>query len=149
MASTLYSDACTAYSGVQPRSGLGFCSVSGTYTFLAALVDEDVIQLVKIPAGATILDWILDIPATGLDTGTAIVFDLGDASSTGRFATGCVQGRSSAGAIVRPGSTGGVPGSTQYAYTADDTIDFHVTTAPTTGVASGVLKLTVFYTFDA
>ena len=148
MASTLYSADCAAGSGVQPRTGLALCSVSGSYTFLAALVDEDVIQMVKIPAGATILDWILDIPATGLDTGTAIVFDLGDAGSTGRFATGCVQGRSSAGAIVRPGSAGSVVGGTQYAYTAEDTIDFHVTTAPTTGVAEGTMKLTVFYTMD-
>ena len=146
MASTLYAEKSKTNYG--PRAGLGLCSASGTYTFTAALVDEDVIEMVRIPAGATILDWILDIPATGLDTGTAIVFDVGDGSSTGRFATGCVQGRSSAGAIVRPGSTGSVAGGTQYQYTAEDTIDFHVTTAPTTGVAEGVLKLTVFYTLD-
>lgn len=148
MASTLYSADCAVGSGVQPRAGLGICSVSGSYTFLAALVDEDVVQLVKIPKGATILDWIFDIPATGFDTQTAIVFDLGDGDSTGRFATGCIQGRSSAGAIMRPGSTGSVVGGTQYAYAADDTIDFHVTTAPTTGVAEGTIKLTVFYTMD-
>lgn len=148
MASTLYAERSKTMYG--PRAGLGICSASATYTFLAALVDEDVIEMVRIPAGATVLDWILDIPATGLDTGTAIVFDVGDGGSTGRFATGCVQGRSSAGAIVRPGSTGAnIAGSTQYQYTAEDTIDFHVTTAPTTGVAEGVLKLTVFYTMDA
>ena len=146
MASTFQS--AKAKAGIPARTGLGICSVSGSYTFLAALVDEDVIEMVKIPAGATILDWLLDIPATGLDTGTAIVFDLGDGASTGRFATGCVQGRSSAGALVRPGSTGSVVGATQYQYTAEDTIDFHVTTAPTTGVAEGILKLTVFYTMD-
>ena len=148
MASTLYSADCTAGSGIQPRSGIGFCTVSGEYTFLAALVINDVIQLVKIPAGAIILDWILDIPASGFDTGTAVVWGLGDGTTPGRFATACIQGRSSAGAIVRPSSTGSVPGSTQYEYTADDTIDLKVTTGPTTGVASGTLKLTVFYTFD-
>ena len=146
MASTFQS--AKAKAGIPARTGLGICSVSGSYTFLAALVDEDVIEMVKIPAGATILDWLLDIPATGLDTGTAIVFDLGDGASTGRFATGCVQGRSSAGALVRPGSTGSVVGATQYQYTAEDTIDFKVKTAPTTGVAEGILKLTVFYTMD-
>jgi hypothetical protein len=148
MASTLYSDDCTPYSGIQPRAGIGFCTASATYTFLAALVINDVIQMVKIPAGAVILDWILDIPASGFDTGTAVVWGLGDGDTPGRFATACVQGRSSAGAIVRPSSTGSVPGSTQYQYAAEDTIDLKVTTGPTTGVASGTLKLTVFYTFD-
>lgn len=148
MASTLYSPSCTANSGIQPRAGIGFCTVSDTYTFLAALVINDVIQMVKIPKGAIILDWILDIPSSGFDTGTAVVFGVGDGTTPGRFATGCVQGRSSTGAIVRPSSTGSVPGSTQYAYTADDTIDVKITTGPTTGVASGTMKLTVFYTFD-
>ena len=147
MASTFQS--AKAKAGIPARAGLGICSVSGSYTFLAALVDEDIIEMVKIPAGATILDWILDIPATGLDTGTAIVWCLGDGTTEARFFTGAVQGRSSAGAIVRPGDTGKVVGSTQYQYTAEDTIDFKVKTAPTTGVAEGTMKLTVFYTMDA
>ena len=149
MASTLYSTDCGLYDGVQPKSGIGFCSVSATYTFLAALVINDVIRMVKIPAGATILDWILDIPASGFDTQATVVWQMGDGDSTGRFATGCVQGRSSAGAIVRPGSTGTVIGSTQYQYTAEDTIDIKITTGPGVGVASGTVKLTVFYTLDA
>jgi hypothetical protein len=146
MASTFQS--AKAKAGIPARAGIGICSVSGEYTFLAALVDEDIIEMVKIPAGATILDWVLDIPATGLDTGTAIVWCLGDGTTEDRFFTGAVQGRSSAGAIVGPGSTGFVLGSTQYKYTAEDTIDFKVKTAPTTGVASGTMKLTVLYTMD-
>jgi hypothetical protein len=147
MASTFQS--AKAKTGVPARAGLGICSVSGTYTFLAALVDEDVIEMVKIPAGATVLDFILDIPATGLDTGTAIVWALGDGDSEARYMTGAVQGRSSAGAIVRAGSTGAVVGSSQLQYAAEDTIDFKVKTAPTTGVAVGTMKRTVFYTMDA
>jgi len=147
MASTFQS--AKAKTGIPARAGLGICSVSGSYTFLAALVDEDIIEMVKIPAGATILDWILDIPATGLDTGTAIVWALGDGTTEARYVTGAVQGRSSAGALVRPGSTGSVVGSSQFKYTAEDTIDFKVKTAPTTGVAEGTMKLTVFYTMDA
>jgi hypothetical protein len=147
MASTFQSD--NVKNGKPARAGLAAGSVSGQYTFLAALVDEDIIEMVKIPAGATILDWILDIPATGLDTATAIVWCLGDGTTEARFVTGAVQGRSSAGALVRPGSTGSVVGATQYQYTAEDTIDFKVKTAPTTGVAEGTMKLTVFYTMDA
>jgi len=146
MASTFQSD--NVKNGKPARAGLAAGSVSGQYTFLAALVDEDIVQMVKIPAGATVTDWILDIPATGLDTGTAIVWALGDGGSEARFVTGAVQGRSSAGAIVRLGSTGSVVGSSQYKYAAEDTIDFKVKTAPTTGVAEGILKLTVFYTMD-
>jgi hypothetical protein len=154
MAVTYYSPDCRSGNNVVPRAGIGICSVSGAFNIATvgegggvAFIDEDVLQLVKIPAGATILDWILDLPP--LESSTGLVWDLGDADSTGRFATGCVQGRSGAGAIVRPGSTGAVVGGTQYAYTVDDTIDFHVTTvASGTPVTSGIIKLTVFYTFD-
>lgn len=142
----LYSDNCALYGGVQPRSGIGFCTVSGHYD-LSATVDietADVIQLVKIPKGATVLDLILDVPV--IDTGTAIVWGLGDDGSPSRYiAAEATMGRVGAGGIKRLT----VAGSSQYAYTADNTIDMIFGTGAATATATtGIIKLTVFYTFD-
>jgi len=150
MATTYYSPDCKAGNNVIPRAGAGLCSVSGQFNIATdgggvAFVDEDVVQMVKIPAGATVLEIIMDVPP--LDTSTGLVWAVGDGDSAERYMTGQTAGRSSAGGVARLG----VAGSSQYAsYTADDTIDFHVTTvASGTAAVTGILKMTVIYTFDA
>jgi len=155
MAVTYYSPDCRSGNNVVPRARLGMCSVSGAFNIETvgegggvAFVDEDVVQMVKIPAGATILDFVVDVPP--LESSTALRWSLGDGDSESRFVLNSSVGISSAGGIVRPGSTGGVVGSTQYAYAADDTIDFKIkTVASGTPVTTGIIKLTVFYTMDA
>ena len=143
MTTPFYSPRTTPYSGVQPRAGLGLCAVSGTYTMLAAFLDEDVVNLVKVPKGATVLELILDVPA--LTDQADATWDLGDADTTGRFISGGTAGQSSAGAIVRLT----VVGSSQYAYTEDTLIQFQIKTVPgATAVTDGVIKLTVIYTMD-
>jgi hypothetical protein len=110
---------------------------------LAAFIDEDIVHLVKIPAGATILELILDVPA--LTDQADVTWDLGDADASGRFITAGTAGRSSTGAIVRLTVTG----SSQYPYTVDNTIQFKIKTVPgATAVTNGVIKLTAIYSMD-
>ena len=143
MTTPFYSADCAAGSGIQPRAGIGLCSVSGSYTMLAAFLDEDIVHLVKMPKGATLLDLILDVPA--LTDQADVTWDLGDSDSSGRFITGGTAGQSSTGAIVRLT----LVGSSQYAYTADNTIQFKIKTVPgATAVTDGTIKLTAIYTMD-
>lgn len=143
MASIFYSPRTTPGSGVSVRQGLGLQAVSDSYTMLVAFVDEDVVNLVKVPGGATILELILDVPA--LTDQADVTWDLGDADTTGRYIAGGILGRSSAGGIARITVTG----SSQYKYTVDTFIQFQIKTVPgATAVTDGVVKLSAIYTMD-
>lgn len=130
-------------STVQPRANLGVNSVTGTYTLTAALALNDVIQMVKIPSGATVLDTILS--CNDLDTGGAptITLSVGDGGSTARYLSASTIGQT--GGLAHTATHGGHG----YAYTADDTIDVLVAAAPATGATTGTVALTVIYTLDA
>lgn len=132
-------------STVQSRTIVnGVIAVYATYALSAALALDDVIQMVKIPAGATVLD--VKLTADDLDTNAApaIVLDVGDGGDTDRFIDGSTIGQSggiTASMNVRTGFL--------HAYTAEDTIDVHVQVGPATGAASGNVKLAVLYTMDS
>lgn len=123
------------------RVETGDFTVTSTYTLTAALVVDDVIQMVKVPAGATVLD--VTLTADDIDTGgsPAIVLDVGDGADVDRFIDGSTSGQ--AGGITRA-NTKNLP----YTYTADDTIDVLVQVAPATGATSGTIKLIVAMTMD-
>lgn len=132
--------------GVQTRTPhSGVAAVSATFTLTAALAGADVIQMVKIPKNAQILDVILTV--TDLDTGTpAIVLDVGDGDDVDRFIDGATTGQ--AGGTVRMGS--GITTATNvHTYTADDTIDVTVATAPGTGATTGTVTLAVLYMMES
>ena len=137
MASTL--TAAKVASTVQSRGGVGLTSVHGTYELAAALVVNDVIQMVKIPKGARIVDAILG--TDDLDSGgsPAIILAVGDGTTADRFITGSTVAQ--AGGVTRLSQVDGIG----YVYTAEDTIDVKVTTAPATGATSGTINLTVVY----
>lgn len=137
MASTFYST--QVGSGVQARSGTGVCSVTGTYELTAALVINDVIQMVKIPKGASILETILATDDLDTASSPAIVLTVGDDGDTDRFTL--VSTIAQAGGFVRMTNIAGLG----YQYTADNTIDVKCTTAPQTGATSGTISLTVIY----
>lgn len=127
----------------EPHSGN--CVVFATYTLAAALALNDVIEMVKIPSGAKIIDMVL--ATTDLDTNgaPAIVLDVGDGADTDRFIDGTTIGQT--GGTVRLGS--GITTNTHvYSYTADDTIDVLVQVGPATGAASGTVSLAVTYTLE-
>ena len=141
MASTFTTD--KVGSGVQPLAGIGSHAVYAEYELAAALVVNDVIQMVKVPAGARITEVILTVD--DLDSGTQLVLDVGDGSDQDRFIKQSSIGQT--GGTVRLGS-GIIDGACNYKYTADDTIDVKVQTAPQTGATSGTVCLTVFYTMQ-
>lgn len=148
MASTLTTSKVAA--GIQPRTPhSGVVAVKGVYALAAALVVDDVIQMVKIPKGAMILDMVLS--AEDLDSGgsPAIVLDVGDGGDTDRFIDGSTIGQ--AGGVIRLGSgvaAAVADGTNGYVYTADDTIDVYVQVAPATGATTGNITLTVIYTME-
>lgn len=141
MASTLV--ATNAGSGKQARNGIGIVSVTSKYSLTAALVINDVIQMVKIPKGAVIQEVIL--AAGDLDTASspAIKLIVGDGDDTDRFikdASG-ISTIAQGGGVARMNNQVGAG----HQYAADDTIDVKVDTAPTTGTTSGDITLTVIY----
>ncbi len=103
-----------------------------------AFVINDVVQMVKVAAGSTILGVYLSVSA--LDSSTGIVTAVGDGVDDDRFLTGLTIGRS--GAV---GASGAMAHSGHlYAYTANDTIDFKVTTAASgTASVTGTVSLSV------
>lgn len=109
----------------------------GEYAVTAALAANDVIQLVNIFKGETVLGVILESP--DLDTGgsPAIILDVGHGGDADSIIDGSTIGQ-----------TGGTQNSfnsnvAPITFSADDTIDVTVATSPTTGATSGVIKMTV------
>lgn len=122
-------------------------AVHAEFELTAALADNDVIEMVKVPKGAQILEIILG--ANDLDSATTVVIDVGDGDDPDRFIDGATIGQ--AGGSARLGS--GVAAATNdeafgYVYTADDTIDVTIEAGPTTA-SSGFITLTVLYHCDA
>ncbi len=140
MTTPFYSASCTTGSGVQPRAGLALQSVSGTYAIAATLLTGDVIHMVKIPAGATVLDLILD--AGDMDAAASLTLSVGYTGALEAFISQSTVGQ--AGGIARLSVVGG----TQKAFAAEDTIQVSATAGAGGADTSGTIKLTVFYTMD-
>jgi len=119
----------------------GVLAVHGQYEISAALVLNDVIQMVKVPKNAVILDVIL--ATDDLDDGTNLVLAVGGPGAADKFITGSTIGQ--AGGVEHMNQVDGFG----YVMTADDTIDVKVTTAPGSGKTSGTLNLIVLYSMDA
>lgn len=98
----------------------------------------DVLQMVRVPSGARILDvWLISDALTGGNYTVTV----GDGNSAARYF-----------GSLSPGSTSSVNKMTQaagfvYSYSADDTVDITIGTV-TTATAAGVLRLMVKYTMD-
>jgi len=143
MATLIADQAAATYPAYRPI-GQNDCALAvGTYSLLAALELNDVIQLVKLPPGAEIHDVALMV--TDLDTnGTPLItLDVGNGDDPNYFVNASTIGQT--GGIVR---TNTVTAASSLALTAEDTIDVTVSAAPATGATSGTVKLMVFYTVD-
>jgi len=140
MTTPFYSASCLSGSGIQPRASLGLCSVSGSYDIAATLLTADVIHMVKIPAGATVLDVLLD--AGDMDSATSLTLSVGYTGALNAFIDGSTVGR--AGGIARLSVVGG----TQKNFAADDTIQVSAKAGAGGADTSGTIKLTVLYTMD-
>jgi len=131
-----------AAAGVQPRANIGVNTVTGEYNLSAALALNDVIQMVKIPAGATVLDVIVvsdDVDTNGVP---AVTYDVGDGVAPAYYMSGSAIGQ--VGGIGRMDAVGAHPKT----YAAEDTIDITVSAAPATAAVVGNISLTAFYTMD-
>ena len=133
-----------ALSTEQPKTGglAGNCkTVVGTYEITAALALNDVIQMVHVPDGATVVSTVLGTDDLDTNGSPTIVLDVGDDGDTDRFVDGATVGQ--AGGITDT-SDMAMTGF-GYTYTADNTIDVLVQAAPATGATSGTITLAVSY----
>ncbi len=122
------------------RAGIDVTSVTGEYTVSSNLATNDIIEMVKIPAGARIIDVIASASASVGATATAVV---GDQSDTDRFIASGQLGQGAAQLSRLNAATGN-----GYQYSAEDTIDITYTSIATPAT-SGVLKLTALYTMQS
>lgn len=114
-----------ASAGVQPKAlRVGLVNVVATYSLDQSLSNGDVVQMLKVPVGARLVDGYLIYASSG--QGSLIV---GDGVDTDRYIT---QTAISAGvtATVR---FNGIPAP--YSYSTDDTIDVMISASapPSTG----------------
>lgn len=130
--------ASAAYSRVQPRAGIGVNSVQGEIE-LTSVTASDVVQMVKVPLGAAIIDVKVSGDGAGTITGTITV---GDGNDPNRYITA-----TSASGAMAAQSINSAAGGVGYEYTATDTIDV---TFDAVSVGSGTmtLRLQALYTMD-
>lgn len=120
---------------------VGLIQQTETYNVVAALALGDVIQMMKIPAGATVVDVILS--ATDLDTGgtPALSLEVGDGADTDRFITATGVGGTGGHARANTHTGHG------FTYGNEDTIDVRVAAAAA-AFAPGAIRLSTIYTMD-
>ena len=106
-----------------------------TYEIGAALVVNDVIQMLKVPANARITGCVLKTDDLDTDGTPAIVLDVGDTGDTDRLIDGATVGQAGGTSSALVSSTGQF-----YQYTAETMISVLVQVAPATGATSGALE---------
>lgn len=138
--------------GDQARAGIpGVIGVKGVAAHPATgdgSAAGDILQMVTVPKGATILDMALS--AEDLDTNATptITLSVGDGDDDDRFIVASTVAQ--AGGIVRLGvgvAAADIDGAHGFKYTAQDTIDVKIVAAAATK-AAGNITLTVWYTLD-
>lgn len=114
----------------------GMISRSCLWTFSAAAASAgDVVQMIRVPAGAHIHDLSV-VPDFNAASATFAV-NVGDGNSGARF----VASATADVTVIR--ATAGIG----YSYSAEDTIDITVATAGSASVGATV-RVTVFYSMD-
>lgn len=133
----------TTANGVQPRtSGISgnVKTMYASYSVVAALALNDVIDMFKVPVNARITG--IALKASDLDTNgsPAIVLDVGDAGDTDRLIDGATIGQAGGTSTALVSSTGQF-----YQYTAETMISVLVQVAPATSATTGTIELAVTY----
>jgi hypothetical protein len=127
-----------ATAGTQPKAlRAGLVAVTGTYSVAAAtsLSAGDVIQMVKVPANATLVYMAL----VG-GSGDALV-TVGDTVSTARYLSSVTMGSNSA--VIRTINTLSAP----YTYSVESTVDITVGTV-SVGTITGGFHMTCIFSMD-
>lgn len=125
--------ASAAASGAQPIACNGFNCAYGSYTLTASSSVGDVIQMVKVPAGARIVGGRLTTTGIGL-TGATV----GDGGSSTRYTLSA-----SFSATVKAFDAT----TMDYSYSVADTIDITINSVAT-ATAAGTYHLRVDYLFN-
>jgi len=143
---TLTSGAVSGNSSFKPYPQGNVGVRQATYSLTAALAGSDVVQMVDVFAGETVVGIVLT--TTDLDTNgsPAIVLDVGYGGATAAFIDGSTIGQAggTASSFAIGNATHGSTATAPVAFTADDTIDVLVQTAPGTGATSGTITLYAF-----
>jgi hypothetical protein len=140
---TFTADEAAATAPAKGEGMSGNCKVVvAEYEITAALALNDVVQMVKVPAGAIVSNVVLATDDLDTNGTPAIVLDVGDGGDTDRYIDGSTVGQ--AGGIT-DSSNLAIDGI-GYTYSVEDTIDVLVQVAPATGATSGTIKLIVYYT---
>lgn len=145
MATTYATGLATSNQAFTPPGG-GVVGVrEAVYTLTAALVVDDVIQMIPVAPGERVVD--LQLIVEDLDTGggPAIVLDVGDGDDTDRYIDGATIGQT--GGFSRLGvgvASDAAAIAVNRLYTAADTIDVYVQVAPATGATTGTIRLRAF-----
>jgi hypothetical protein len=123
----------------QARAGIDLTSQTQSLTIGTNLLASDILEMVKVPAGATIQEIVLSTTAS---LGATSTVEIGDGGDTDRFFVAANFGNGAAGLIRN-----GVAAGHGYKYTAEDTIDVRIATnaTPATGA---VVTMTVFYSMQ-
>lgn len=101
---------------------------------------NDVIQMLPVQKGAIILEVILAVDDLDTDGTPAVVLSVGDGDDDDRFVTAAATAQ--AAGVVRLNNVAGL----LHKYTANDTIDVKVQTAPD-AAAAGTITLAVCMSF--
>lgn len=128
----------TIYCEFDIAAAVGTAAAGGGGAGGTAFVINDVVQMVKVTSGVTVVSVLLSVDA--LDSSTGIVVAVGDGVTADRFITAATIGRSAASGVQALNNHAGH----MFLYTSDDTIDFKVTTAATgTASVTGKIRLSV------
>lgn|SRR5574343_784128 len=120
------------------RSGVDETSITAEFTIPTGFATNDVVEMVKIPAGAMVVELIFSSSA---GVGATANLAIGDGADTDRYITSTAF---TAAALARLNAHTGHG----YRYTADDTIDILAASIATPTVGT-VVRLTVIYTLQA
>ena len=140
---TLTSGAVSANDAVKPfpQGNLGIRV--GEYTITAALAANDVIQLCDVFKGETVVGVIIKSDDLDTNGSPAIVLDVGYGGATAAFIDGSTiaQAGGTASSLAIGNATHGSTATAPVTFTADDTIDVLVQTAPGTGATTGTITM--------
>lgn len=144
-----------AVAGFSPRlQEKGEFTIVGEYTLTATLVSADVIQMLKIPDGVTVLDLTLVHPAIAGAT-VVHIWNIGDGADTNRYAESHSVNRVGTFRLASQDLNTATLTSLPFTYDLSDndpdgfdTIDIEVILNSNTGTDTGTIKLIAKCTFD-
>ena len=122
-----------------PLGGGSVFTRQATFTLTSALAAADVIQMINVFKGETVLGVVCS--SADLDSGTTVTFDIGDDADPDYFVDGSAIAQT--GTAVSSLATATVA---PRAYTADNTLDILVKTGPTNQL--GAVTLTAYIISD-